>query len=246
MVGMAQFAKRPATELSGGQQQRVALARALVTRPLVMLYDEPLSNLDAGLRALVREQILELHDRLGTSTLYVTHDQSEALSMADSVMVMQRGRVAQAGTPFELYSSPVDSFVAGFLGAANIAPARTREAGAQAAVVTLDEAPHIAIVVANTSRRPAYEAEEGEVAIRPEHFRVVRADPTSPAFSVNTWEGEVTRVRYFGPRLECRVSVGGWTVAVEAPGDLRIGTGEKVLLSVDPERPVWLSGKRSR
>jgi len=244
MVGMAHYVDRHATELSGGQQQRVALARALVTRPLVMLYDEPLSNLDAGLRAQVREQILELHERFGTSTLYVTHDQSEALSMADKVIVMRGGVAAQVGPPFELYTKPADPFVARFLGAANISPARAAEAKNAAATVTVADEPTVSIVIDNDSR-PEH-AGEGEVAVRPEHFRVCRADSAAAAGSVNRWPGRVSRVRYFGSRFECLVAVGGWEVVVEAPGDLRIETGEQVLLSVDPRHPVWLPQRSSR
>jgi len=241
-VGMAQYTDRHATELSGGQQQRVALARALVTRPLIMLYDEPLSNLDASLRAQVREQILELHERFGTSTLYVTHDQSEALSMADKVIVMRDGHAAQMGTPFELYTKPTDSFVARFLGSANIATARPQHVDAGTTTVSLNEEPAVSIVIANDSRPSTAErsAETGEVAIRPEHFRIRPTGQIAPSRAVNAWTGQVSRVRYFGSRVECIVSVGGWEVAVEAPGDVRLEAGAPVELSVEPGHPVWL------
>ncbi len=118
-VRMGEFAERPATLLSGGQQQRVALARALVVNPDVLLLDEPLSNLDAKLRLEMREEIRRLHKETGLTTIYVTHDQAEALSLADRVAVMNLGRIEQVGTPRELYRSPANEFVTSFLGAAN-------------------------------------------------------------------------------------------------------------------------------
>ena len=118
-VRMGEFSDRPATLLSGGQQQRVALARALVVNPDVLLLDEPLSNLDAKLRLEMREEIRRLHKATGLTTIYVTHDQAEALSLADRVAVMNLGRIEQVGTPRELYQAPVNDFVRDFLGAAN-------------------------------------------------------------------------------------------------------------------------------
>ena len=118
-VRMDEFAERPATLLSGGQQQRVALARALVVNPDVLLLDEPLSNLDAKLRLEMREEIRRLHKETGLTTIYVTHDQAEALSLADRVAVMNLGRIEQVGTPRELYRTPTNEFVRDFLGAAN-------------------------------------------------------------------------------------------------------------------------------
>ena len=118
-VRMGEFADRPATLLSGGQQQRVALARALVVNPDVLLLDEPLSNLDAKLRLEMREEIRRLHKETGLTTIYVTHDQAEALSLADRVALMNLGRIEQVGTPRELYRSPANEFVRDFLGAAN-------------------------------------------------------------------------------------------------------------------------------
>ena len=123
-VRMGEFADRPATLLSGGQQQRVALARALVVNPDVLLLDEPLSNLDAKLRLEMREEIRRLHKETGLTTIYVTHDQAEALSLADRVAVMNLGRIEQVGTPRELYRSPANDFVRDFLGAANFVEGR--------------------------------------------------------------------------------------------------------------------------
>ncbi len=119
-LGLEGLGARLPAELSGGQQQRVAVARALVLRPQVLLFDEPLSNLDARLRRRVREDIRDLQKRLGLSVVYVTHDQQEALAVSDLVVVMRDGRIAQKGTPTELYEDPADAFIADFMGEANV------------------------------------------------------------------------------------------------------------------------------
>src|SRR5687767_12599123 len=123
MVGLDQFGSRMPSELSGGQQQRVAVARAVVLRPQVLLFDEPLSNLDAKLRRRVREEIRDLQQTLGITAVYVTHDQEEALAISDRVIVMNNAVVAQEGEPRELYEAPVNRFVADFIGDANIVEA---------------------------------------------------------------------------------------------------------------------------
>ncbi len=129
LVGMPGMESRSPGALSGGQQQRVAVARALVLQPKVLLFDEPLSNLDAKLRKRMREEIRLLQQRLGITAIYVTHDQAEALAISDRIVVMHRGRVAQIGGPSELYRSPANRFVADFIGEANFLPARAEPAG---------------------------------------------------------------------------------------------------------------------
>jgi iron(III) transport system ATP-binding protein len=121
-VGLEGYDERLPSELSGGQQQRVACARALVLEPQVLLFDEPLSNLDAKLRRRMREEIRELQQRLHLTSIYVTHDQEEALAVSDKIVVMNKGRIAQEGTPVDLYERPADSFVADFIGGANLIP----------------------------------------------------------------------------------------------------------------------------
>jgi iron(III) transport system ATP-binding protein len=118
-VGLTGYDARLPSELSGGQQQRVAVARALVLEPAVLLFDEPLSNLDARLRRQMREEIRELQQRLGLTVVYVTHDQAEALAVSDRIIVMNRAVIAQEGSPRELYEAPRDAFVAGFMGDAS-------------------------------------------------------------------------------------------------------------------------------
>lgn len=123
LVGLSGLEHRPPGQLSGGQQQRVALCRALVTEPKVLLFDEPLSNLDAKLRVETREQIRKIQKELGITSLYVTHDQAEAMSISDRVAVMNAGRLQQLGTPYEIYAHPANPFVADFIGRANFLPA---------------------------------------------------------------------------------------------------------------------------
>ena len=128
VVGMDRFAQRPVTELSGGQQQRVALARAMVARPAVLLFDEPLSNLDAKLRRSMRREIRDAHDRSGGTSIYVTHDQEEAIALSDRVVVIRDGTIQQVGTPQEIYTKPATRFVADFIGFENLLTAVVAEA----------------------------------------------------------------------------------------------------------------------
>ena len=137
LVEMLPYAERFPFELSGGQQQRVALARALVYRPSLLLLDEPLSNLDAKLRERARVWLRELQERLNVTTIYVTHDQSEALAVSDRVAVMSMGHLRQLGTPKDIYERPTDLFVADFIGSSNFLPARLVEANTTHNVVEL-------------------------------------------------------------------------------------------------------------
>ena len=139
MVQLGHLAKRRVKELSGGQQQRVALARALVVEPAVLLLDEPLSNLDAKLRDAMRAEIRALVHRLGVTTVFVTHDQDEALSMADEIVVMNEGKVEQVGRPHEIYDLPESRFVADFIGRANLLPGRTISTESDTALVEVAE-----------------------------------------------------------------------------------------------------------
>lgn len=159
-VGLSGYGSRWPTELSGGQQQRVAVARALVLEPAVLLFDEPLSNLDARLRRQMRDEIRSLQQRLELTVAYVTHDQSEALAVSDQIIVMHDGNIAQAGTPAELYERPNSEFVAGFMGEAMLLPATSGSNG-QVSLGPLRITPKAA-------RLPG----KVKVAVRPEAWRV--------------------------------------------------------------------------
>ncbi len=159
-VGLVGFNERLPSELSGGQQQRVALARALVLEPAVLLFDEPLSNLDARLRREMREEIRGLQQRLGLTVAYVTHDQSEALAVSDQIIVMDHGIIAQRGTPQDLYEFPTSEFVAGFMGEAMLFPAESLATG-QVKLGPLQLTP----------KKPVAEGKV-KVAVRPEAWQI--------------------------------------------------------------------------
>jgi iron(III) transport system ATP-binding protein len=190
MVGIAPLAKRLPHELSGGEQQRVALARALARRPQALLLDEPFSSLDATLRARVREEVVALLREHGVTTLLVTHDQEEALSLADSVAVLRDGRIIQHGTPPELYERPADERLARFLGAVNVIDAHFERGLALTALGELEL----------RGERPAPDAGTGSVLLRPEQLEVrtleqSAGDARAPAGSLR---GRVEQCRYYG------------------------------------------------
>ncbi|HEY1329308.1 MAG TPA: sn-glycerol-3-phosphate ABC transporter ATP-binding protein UgpC [Casimicrobiaceae bacterium] len=166
--------RRP-TQLSGGQRQRVAIGRAIVREPTIFLFDEPLSNLDAELRVAMRGEITALHERLGTTMIYVTHDQVEAMTMADKIVVLRAGRVEQVGTPLELYAQPRNRFVAGFIGSPqmNFLGARVTAADGTDMTLALDAAPALPTQVAAEGAPPGSRVTAG---VRPEH---VRLEPSS-------------------------------------------------------------------
>jgi iron(III) transport system ATP-binding protein len=193
LVGLSGLENRSPSELSGGQQQRVAVARALVMEPQVLLFDEPLSNLDAKLRRRVREEIRELQLKLDLTVAYVTHDQEEALAVSDRIIVMADGRIAQAGTPVELYEQPASRFVADFIGDANLIDAElVEERGARALV-------RLGPLELDLPRRGA---RKGPVtlAVRSESVTLHAARPERPALSAR-----VTKASYLGRHREYTV-----------------------------------------
>ncbi|MFN3362476.1 ABC transporter ATP-binding protein [Rhizobium rosettiformans] len=167
-TGLSNLLHRYPRELSGGQRQRVAMSRAIIRHPKAFLFDEPLSNLDAALRVHMRKEIRSLHDRLGATSVYVTHDQIEAMTMADHVVVMRQGVIEQQGAPLELYDRPVNKFVAGFIGspAMNFIPATVGTDG-KSLVLDLGSRQVIAL------DRPVPAASNLTVGLRPEHLRLV-------------------------------------------------------------------------
>ncbi|MFC7612281.1 ABC transporter ATP-binding protein [Teichococcus aestuarii] len=223
-VRLDHLADRLPRQLSGGQQQRVALARALVVNPAVFLLDEPLSNLDAKLRGEVRMEIRALQQRLGLTTLIVTHDQEEALTMADRLVVMERGRVRQVGTAEELYEHPADPFVAGFVGRCNLIPGRLEAADAF-------RAESGALLHCDSGAAPG-PAPTGAalLALRPERIGLA-PDPAGRA--------RITAVTYLGAQTEYHVEQDGTALLVARPtaplGDplRRLAVGDAVVLSWD-------------
>ena len=167
MVGLEGLTQRAANELSGGQQQRVAVARALVLKPKVLLFDEPLSNLDAKLRKHMRGEIRNLQRDLGITSVYVTHDQSEALAISDQIVVMENAVISQLGAPKELYTRPANPFVADFIGEANLLDVDVQEVHQDAARVLLDS-----IDVTVPYSRPPRPGDRAQLVIRPEDIRI--------------------------------------------------------------------------
>ena len=234
MVQMTEYADRSPNQLSGGQQQRIALARALVLEPNVVLMDEPLSNLDAKLRLEMREQIRRIHDRLGLTMVYVTHDQTEALTMADRIAVMREGRIAQIGAPREIYNRPATRFVADFIGKTNLIKGRLVSAGAQATVETA-----VGTLVSSSSPEGAQAGETVYCSVRPEALRVL----TEATPCVNTLSGEVVRAVYLGDHEEYFVKLkdGSELKAVEYNTELpRAREGAQAVLGCDASDVVLL------
>jgi iron(III) transport system ATP-binding protein len=249
-VGLADRVDEMATSLSGGQQQRVALARAMVNRPALMLYDEPLSNLDAKLRLSMRTQIRELHDALGSTSVYVTHDQEEAIALADRVVVMNAGRIEQVGSPRELYTRPVNAFVADFMGFQNILSGTVADVAADGYVVHL-AGTGAAVRVAG--RPPGAEGTPMAVAFRASHVRVdgpVPAPATEGASSRFT--GRVRSRTYLGSCMRVLVDIGGELVRAQVDeselgrfGPDELSVGREVVLGVPAAQVVPLPGETS-
>ncbi|TVR20716.1 MAG: ABC transporter ATP-binding protein [Anaerolineaceae bacterium] len=188
IVGLGGLGKRQPGQLSGGQQQRVALARALVTRPKVLLLDEPLSNLDAKLRITMRTEIRRLQTTLGITTIYVTHDQEEALSMSDEIAVMNEGKILQLGSPSEIYERPVDRFVAQFLGLSNFIVGEVVTGDADKCVVRLNE--YTVEVAAQTQYKAG---ERVSVTVRPENLTLNDAEGIPGRIISTMYLGAVAR-----------------------------------------------------
>ncbi|MFL5281571.1 MAG: ABC transporter ATP-binding protein [Rhodopila sp.] len=214
--------RRP-RDLSGGQRQRVAIGRAIVRQPKVFLFDEPLSNLDAALRGQMRIELSRLHEELNATMIYVTHDQIEAMTMADKIVVLQAGRVEQVGSPLELYHHPANLFVAGFIGSPrmNMLPVRVIEANGAGTTVALPSGEPGIIPVGGT----AQPGEQVTLGIRPESLRVGDTGPIP---------GEVTLVeRLGGLTLLHLKGAGGQDITVQIEGTTPIRTHETIRLSVD-------------
>jgi spermidine/putrescine transport system ATP-binding protein len=220
-------------QLSGGQKQRVAVARALVNRPQVLLLDEPLAALDLKLRQHMLMELDAIHDRVGTTFVYVTHDQNEAMSLSDRIAVMREGRIEQLGTPAEIYEAPRSGFVASFIGDTNFLEGRVAEAvGGEYSRLAI---PGFSDVVAFNDRRIGA-GETVSLSVRPEKLRIAREQPAADPL-VNVVAGAVEDVIYLGSHTRFRVRAGGHRLAVEQQH-------ARFLLDEKPIRwdePVWLA-----
>jgi len=229
IVGLHGLEDRPAPKLSGGQQQRVAFARALVNQPKVMLLDEPLSNLDAKLREQMRFEIKALQRRVNITTIYVTHDQAEALAISDQIAVMHAGKLIEVGSPHQLYSRPKRKFTATFLGLTNLIEGKVLELGADSKPGKIQTSKGVLSFI------PAAGLAKGQPAvlsIRPEHIQVHKQPPQGLD---NVVEGTIKEAIFMGDAYHCQIAVGDQLLRVHTHPFVRMNPGEKVYLHLDPQ-----------
>ena len=225
ILGLENLLDRYPRQLSGGQRQRVAMGRAIVRNPQVFLFDEPLSNLDAKLRVVMRSEIKELHQRLGTTTVYVTHDQVEAMTLADRIVVMRDGRIEQIGTPLELYDTPVNTFVAGFIGspAMNFLEGTVVENGFQ-----LSQGPLLETLSSPTGASTC--------GIRPEHFQL----------DADGIDCEVAVVEPTGSETLVIARVNGQQLTAVFKDRLDVHPGDRINLRPDPSKLHFFDAEGQR
>jgi iron(III) transport system ATP-binding protein len=230
-VGLEGFEERHVTQLSGGQQQRVALSRAIVAEPQALLFDEPLSNLDAKLRERMRFEILDLQRKLGITTIYVTHDQAEAMVMSDDIVVMNEGHIMQRGTAEELYNKPENKFVGDFIGLTNFLPGKVTENPGKKkfGTVMTSAGPICASLVKDI--------ETGKsilVSVRPENVMLSKEQLSGD----NVIQGEVKKATFLGNIRDYLICVGKEVIRAQADSDIILKPGEKVYVQLAPEKCI--------
>jgi iron(III) transport system ATP-binding protein len=227
LVGLTGYGDRLPSELSGGQQQRVAVARALVLEPQVLLFDEPLSNLDAKLRRQVREEIREIQQNLGLTVVYVTHDQEEALAVSDEIVVMRNATIAQKGTPRALYEAPADAFVADFIGEANLIPVEVLALEGDYAIVAIAGYKHRLL-----SR--GLQVGDARLAVRPSRMRLMAGKGDGVA-------AVIAKATYVGNRMEYTVTAAfGAAFATDENVANPFRIGDEVTISFNASGPVLI------
>ena len=232
ILGIQGLLRRKPRQLSGGQRQRVALGRAIVRHPQVFLFDEPLSNLDAKLRVQMRVELKKLHERLGTTAIYVTHDQVEAMTLGDRVVVMRDGRVQQVGDPMELYNSPANRFVAGFLGSPAMNFAGVRIAAQNGGLWAERDGIRIAVPASIVPRLGAYAGKDVTFGVRPEDMHIAGAgDPQDLTF-----DAAVEVVERLGSGILLDVAVGSTAMVAAVEPTATAKVHEKLRLAVNPDR----------
>lgn len=237
LVGLEGLGDRPAPHLSGGQQQRVALARALVYEPEMLLLDEPLSNLDAKLREQMRVELKLLQQKLGITVVYVTHDQLEALSLSDQVVVLSQGRIEQQGKPRDLYEQPQTPFVRDFLGKTVVLRGVTRTIEGRRLRVELTHAGGIVVECPCDSPESLSAGQKVYVSVRPEDVVVTEAGYAS---GDNYLKGTVETVLFAGERTECQIKVGEESILVYVPRSQVMDPGQSVSFQLPRETVnVW-------
>ncbi|MEQ9637175.1 MAG: ABC transporter ATP-binding protein [Devosia marina] len=220
-VQLGHLSERKPRQLSGGQQQRVALARAIVSQPKVLLLDEPLSNLDARLREDMQVELIEIHQRLGLTTIFVTHDQEEALSLSDRIVLLNAGRVEQQGTPDEIYNQPATSFASNFIGSANLVP----------------------VEITDSAQGPVAKLEDGQVlhldpneAIRGKATLALRQEDLTLSANGMGLKAKVRTRVFLGARNRYVMSLAGHPLRALTANDLDFANGQEIALAIDPAR----------
>ena len=226
MLGIAHLLERRPGQLSGGQRQRVAMGRAIVRRPQVFLFDEPLSNLDAKLRGQVRTEIKRLHQQIGTTIIYVTHDQVEAMTLADRIVILKGGDIEQVGTPDEVYNKPQSVFVGGFVGSPAMNFAKAKVQNGALAFANGDRLPLSSLA---SAKQGLADGRDVIVGIRPEHF-VTHADPAM------TLAAKVQVVEPLGSDTLVHFAIGGEMLTARMPPEMRPEVGSELRLGLDPTK----------
>jgi multiple sugar transport system ATP-binding protein len=239
ILGIQELLKRKPRQLSGGQRQRVAVGRAIVRHPQVFLFDEPLSNLDAKLRVQMRVELKRLHDRLETTAIYVTHDQVEAMTLGDRVVVMKDGWIQQVGEPLELYSKPANRFVAGFIGSPAMNFAEITIAESNGAVWAEGPGLRVAVPPARAELLRPYKGQRVTLGIRPEDLHIA----TSAHPSQYTFNTVVEVVEPLGAEILLDVKAGVSTMVARVDPTVRVKVHEALPLALDPERVQFFDTK---
>jgi multiple sugar transport system ATP-binding protein len=234
MLQLDKLLQRRPTQLSGGQRQRVAIGRAIVRNPKMFLFDEPLSNLDAELRVQMRAEIIALHQRLETGMIYVTHDQVEAMTMADKIVVLRAGNVEQTGTPLELYNHPQNQFVAGFIGSPrmnfiNATVVSRSDHGADLALTGFEGQPPLRVPL---NPDAVQQGSKVSLGIRPEHASVIDGPPGAGAIRL-----KVAQVEQLGGHgfVHCTVPDSPNAMVVQFEGQNVIHAGSEVTVAIPPQ-----------
>jgi len=232
ILGIRDYLKRKPRQLSGGQRQRVALGRAIVRHPRVFLFDEPLSNLDAKLRVQMRVELKKIHDRLGTTAIYVTHDQVEAMTLGDRVVVMKDGVVQQIGEPLQLYNEPTTRFVAGFIGSPSMNFATVKVTEADGGLWVINDDIRIMLTAEMSVRLRRYVGEQVALGIRPEDLRLACGnDPAKPGFAA-----VVEVVEKLGSQILLDIKVGSAMMVATVEPTVRARVRDRLRFAVNPER----------
>jgi len=230
-VDLAGLEDRPAPKLSGGQQQRVALARAVAAEPKVFLFDEPLSNLDAKLRDEMRGYIVNLQRKLGVTSLYVTHDQVEALSMSNRIAIMERGHIVEVGTPRDIYLHPRSRFAAQFVGLTNILPVKMMSS--EGSGLALFDSPIGSLVCQQADIGALSSGTKMVMLVRPENIRLSR---TPFEGGINLWRGRIETSSFLGECIDYQIRCGETLIRARVDPFADFEPGAEIYLFISPER----------